>query len=165
VAGTITWKSATCLVNNLELLLPMCSMAHPPPREREECLGCGLHVSGVGWLCQVWTGCVRCGLFGSGVDWLCQVWIECARCGLDVAWAVVSGVDWKGQVEWMQQVWTGCVRCGLHVSGVNWICKYTDKTLAVKTESSCKRVIGQEESHFIPSKCTTHPPEREHRSK
>ena len=84
---------------------------------------------------------------------MCQVWIECDRFGLDV-----SGVDC------ICQVWTGKVRFGLDVSGVDWICKHTDKTSAVRQKAAAN-VIGQKESHFIPSECTTHPPERERRSK
>ena len=72
MVGTITCKSATCLVNDLEShYVATTNVFHGTPtakREREECLGCGLHVSGVDWLCQVCTECVRCALDVSGVD-------------------------------------------------------------------------------------------------
>ena len=104
-------------------------------------------------LCQVQTECVRCGLNATDLDWMCQVWTASVRCGLE-----------KSGLDCMCQVWTGKVRCGQDVSGVGWICKHTDKTSAVRQKAAAN-VIGQKESHFIPSECTTHPPERERRSK
>ena len=38
---------------------------------RTVCIRCGLYVSGVDYMCQVWTACVRC------VDCMCQVWNAC----------------------------------------------------------------------------------------
>ena len=61
-------------------------------------------MSGVDWMCRVWTGCVGCGLdvgcvlHVSGVDCVCQVWTACVGCELQVS-----------DVEYMCQVWTGCV--------------------------------------------------------